>query len=153
MSDLFSITAQAVSGLGVEVVEATYGTAGVLQITLDKPGGVTIDDCEQVSRLLSRVYEVENIDYKRLEVGSPGVDRPLRTLADFQRFVGERVQIKLRTPIQNVKVFTGVLQSGEASGFVLHVLQDKTEQHIPFAFEDVEKAKLDPILDFKGKKQ
>ena len=73
-------------------------------MTIDRIGGVRIEDCEQVSRQLSRVYEVENVDYKRLEVGSPGVDRPLRTEAEFRRFAGERIEIKLREAMDGRKV-------------------------------------------------
>ena len=77
-------------------------------MTIDRIGGVRIG-CEQVSRQLSRVYEVENVDYKRLEVGSPGVDRPLRTEAEFRRFAGERIEIKLREAMDGRKVFSGTL--------------------------------------------
>ncbi|MEY3671663.1 MAG: hypothetical protein RI904_1320, partial [Pseudomonadota bacterium] len=79
------------------------------RVTIDRPEGVRIEDCEQVSKHLSRVFEVENIDYRRLEVGSPGVDRPLKTEADYKRFVGERVEVKLREAVENQKVFSGLL--------------------------------------------
>lgn len=80
-----------------------------MRVTIDRVGGVRIEDCEQVSRQLSRVYEVENIDYKRLEVGSPGIDRPLRNEAEFRRFAGERIEIKLREALDGRKVFSGTL--------------------------------------------
>ncbi|NOL49793.1 ribosome maturation factor RimP [Pelistega europaea] len=156
MSDLYILTQQAIAGLDVELVDVERAALGLLRVTIDKVGGVNIEDCEQVSRLLSRVYEVENIDYKRLEVGSPGVDRPLRTLADFLRFAGERVEVKLRTPIDNRKVFSGVLslKEGQDKVFCLTFDVKKNEsQVIEFAYEDVDKAKLDPVLDFKGKKK
>ncbi|ETD70597.1 ribosome maturation protein RimP [Pelistega indica] len=156
MADLYTLTEQAIAGLGVELIDVERAALGLLRITIDKEGGVNIEDCEQVSRLLSRVYEVENIDYKRLEVGSPGVDRPLRHLADFQRFAGEKIEVKLHTPIDNRKVFNGILslKEGQANVFNLTFEEKKNETKvIEFAYEDVDKAKLDPVLDFKGKKK
>ncbi|WP_432784524.1 Ribosome maturation factor RimP [Oligella sp. MSHR50489EDL] len=171
MSDLFTLTEQAVQGLALEleVVEVERAPLGLLRITIDKVGGVTIDDCEQVSRLLSRIFEVEDIDYKRLEVGSPGVDRPLRTIADFKRFIGQRVELRFRTAIDNRKVFTGILEAAPTElpadlaakadaesnpVFSLIVEEKKDTQTMVFCYSDVEKAKLDPVLDFrKGKKK
>ena len=71
--------------MDVEFVDIERAALGLLRVTIDRPEGVRIEDCEQVSKHLSRVFEVENIDYRRLEVGSPGVDRPLKTEADFKR--------------------------------------------------------------------
>ncbi|MDO5668198.1 MAG: ribosome maturation factor RimP [Alcaligenaceae bacterium] len=171
MSDLFTLTAQAVQGLALdlELVDVERAPLGLLRITIDKVGGVTIDDCEQVSRLLSRIFEVEDIDYKRLEVGSPGVDRPLRSIADFKRFIGERAEIRFRTARDNRKVFTGILEGEPAEVpaelatkadselnpvFSLIVEEKKDTQTMVFCYSDVEKAKLDPVLDFrKGKKK
>jgi len=95
--------------MDVEFIDIERGALGLLRVTIDRPDGVRIEDCEQVSKHLSRVFEVENIDYRRLEVGSPGVDRPLKTEADYKRFVGERVEVKLREAVENQKVFSGVL--------------------------------------------
>jgi len=169
MADLFSLTQQALAAMDVELVDVERAALGLLRITIDRPDGVRIEDCEQVSKHLSRVYEVENIDYRRLEVGSPGVDRPLRTVSDFQRFVGERVEIKLREAQDNQKVFSGLLVSTsveaggmgtetevEASdlGFGVEFEAKKGEiKRVAFRFSDVERAKLDPVLDFKGKKR
>ena len=116
MADLFSLSQQALASMDVELVDVERAALGLLRITIDRADGVRIEDCEQVSKHLSRVYEVENIDYRRLEVGSPGVDRPLRTESDFRRFVGERIEVKLREAVENQKVFSGRLVSlnGEA---------------------------------------
>jgi ribosome maturation factor RimP len=111
---------------------------------------------------LSRVYEVENIDYKRLEVGSPGVDRPLRSEADFHRFAGQRVEVRLRQAVENRKVFTGTLlapeegaaqDQGKAVFGVEFEAKKDDIQVVNFTFDEVERAKLDPVLDFKGKKR
>jgi len=159
MADLFALTEEALAGMDVELVDVERAAMGLLRVTIDKVGGVRIEDCEQVSRHLSRVYEVENIDYKRLEVGSPGVDRPLRTQAEFLRFAGERVEIKLRAAIDGRKVYTGVLRAPEAPqatpitfGLEFEAKKDDI-QVLSFTLDDVERAKLDPVLDFKGKKR
>lgn len=159
MADLFALTEEALAGMDIELVDVERAGMGLLRVTVDREGGVRIEDCEQVSRLLSRVYEVENLDYKRLEVGSPGVDRPLRHEAEFRRFAGERVEIKLHEAVDGRKVFTGILRSAQASAddkamFGLEFEAKKDDiQVLSFTLDDVERAKLDPVLDFKGKKR
>jgi len=164
MTDLYALTEQALAGMDVELVDVERAAMGLLRVTIDRPGGVRIEDCEQVSRQLSRVYEVEDIDYRRLEVGSPGVDRPLRTEAEMRRFVGERVEIRLREPFNGRKVFSGRLiapDEANAAGtpaaaavFGLEFEAKKGEvQRLDFTFDEIDRAKLDPVLDFKGKKR
>ncbi len=89
--------------MDIELVDVERAALALLRVTIDRPEGVRIEDCEQVSKQLSRVFEVENIEYKRLEVGSPGIDRPLKRLADFIRFAGERIEIRLREAIEIAK--------------------------------------------------
>lgn len=165
MADLFILSQEALSSLDVELVDIERAALGLIRVTIDRLEGVRIEDCEAVSRQLSHVFEVENIDYRRLEVGSPGVDRPLKKLADFQRFVGERVEIKLCEAVNGRKVFSGVLagvppESGTADPeaqferFSIEFEAKKGEnQQVVFTFPDVERAKLDPVLDFKGIKR
>jgi ribosome maturation factor RimP len=159
MKDITELTREAIAGLGVELVDVERAPLGLLRITIDRDdGGVTIEDCERVSKQLSRVLEVEAVDYKRLEVGSPGVDRPLRTPRDFERFVGQRIEIRLREPIDNRKVFQGILGLVDASEagqlFFIDYQENKGEtKRITFEVADLERAKLDPLLNFKGKKQ
>ncbi|OZI81631.1 ribosome maturation factor RimP [Bordetella genomosp. 6] len=168
MADLFALTEEALAGMDIELVDVERAAMGLLRVTIDRVDGVRIEDCEQVSRHLSRVYEVENIDYKRLEVGSPGVDRPLRNEAEFRRFAGERIEIKLREALDGHKVFSGTLRAPEAGGasgqddtagagkavFGLEFEAKKNDiQVLSFTLDDIERAKLDPVLDFKGKKR
>lgn len=165
MADLFALTQQAIAGMDIELVDVERAPLGLLRVTIDRPDGVRIEDCEQVSKQLSRVFEVENIDYKRLEVGSPGVDRPLKSAADFVRFAGERIEIKLRQPIDNRKVYSGILRAcetadgqtaapGQTFGLELEPEgKSKEVKVLNFTFDDVDRAKLDPVLDFKGKKR
>lgn len=157
-AELIALTQEALVGMDVELVDVERAPGGLLRVTIDRPEGVRIEDCERVSKHLSRVFEVEDIDYLRLEVGSPGVDRPLKRPEDFLRFAGERVEIRLRQAVDNRKVFTGVLQaSQDESGSAAYSLKYETQsgelQVLGFTFDDVERAKLDPILDFKGKKR
>ena len=86
-------------GMGFELVDAQVSNHGrLLRIFIDRPGGITVDHCADVSRHLAHVLAVEGIDYDRLEVSSPGLDRPLRKAADFERFSGSEVDVKMRTP-------------------------------------------------------
>lgn len=165
MADIFTLSQEALSTLDVELVDVERAALGLIRVTIDRPEGVRIEDCEQVSRQLSRVFEVENVDYRRLEVGSPGIDRPLKKLADFQRFIGERVEVKLSEAVNGRKVFSGVLagvapETGTAGAdmpferFSIEFEAKKGEtQQVTFTFSDVERAKLDPVLDFKGIKR
>jgi len=96
-SALEGILEPTLTGMGFELVDAQASNRGrFLRIFMDKPGGITLEDCAAVSRHLSRVLEVEGIDYDRLEVSSPGLDRPLRKPADFARFAGQKVDVRMR---------------------------------------------------------
>ncbi len=132
---------QVVHGLGYELVDVEFSPRGrLLRVFLDIERGVTVDDCATVSNQLQRVFEVENVDYDRLEVSSPGLDRPLKKLADFERFAGQKVQLRLVLPIGNQRNFAGVLE-GVRDGEVV-LVTDKGE--VSFPFDDVEKARLVP---------
>ncbi|MEN9539430.1 MAG: hypothetical protein RLZZ126_1665 [Pseudomonadota bacterium] len=106
---LAELVQNTVTGLGYELVELERSAGGMLRITIDWPwaGGegadvhtaVTTEDCERVTRQLQFALEVEAVDYKRLEVASPGLDRPLRHEADLQRFVGEQIEVTLKAAI------------------------------------------------------
>jgi ribosome maturation factor RimP len=111
-----------VQGLGYELVDIDLSRTGALiRVFIDRPGGVDVDDCAAVSNQLTRLLAVEGVDYDRLEVSSPGLDRPLKKLADFQRFAGERAQIKMRLPLQGRKNFVGVLCGADADGVRIEV--------------------------------
>ena len=156
MADILTVAQQALLGFDVELVDVERAPLGLLRVVIDRPEGVRIEDCEQVSRQLSHVFEVENIDYKRLEVSSPGVDRPLRRPADFDRFAGERIVLRQNEPVESRKTFTGILRaSGDESPAFSLDWEDQSGQPrtLPFSFDDVDRARLDPVLDFKGKKR
>ncbi len=98
------------TGMGYELVEVERSARGnLLRIFIDKPSGVSVEDCVAVSNHLSRLFAVENIVYDRLEISSPGLDRPLRKTSDFIRFAGELVKLKLRVALQGQRNFVGIL--------------------------------------------
>jgi ribosome maturation factor RimP len=102
--DVHEVLEKTVSGLGYELVDVERSPRGrVLRVFIDKPDkprGVDVEDCALVSNQLSRVLMVENFDYDCLEVSSPGIDRPLKKEADFERFAGSEITLKLRLPLQ-----------------------------------------------------
>ena len=134
----------AVTGMGYELVDVQASNSGrLLRVFIDKPGGVTVEDCAAVSRHLSRVLPVEGVDYENLEVSSPGLDRPLRKPADFTRFAGQKAEVRMRMPdATGRRKFVGVLR-GEAEGSVSIELDGQTVQ---LALQDMERAKLVPEL-------
>ncbi len=134
----------AVAGLGYELVDVQASNGGrMLRLFIDKPGGITVGDCATVSRHLTRVLAVEGVDYERLEVSSPGLDRPLRKGADFARFAGHRAEVRMRTPDPSGRRrFVGVLRGAEAG----RVSIELDGQTIGLDLADVERAKLVPEL-------
>ncbi len=107
-------------GLGYELVYLEL-SRGLVRVFIDRAGGVNVDDCALVSNHLTRLFAVEGVEYDRLEISSPGFDRPLRRPEDFQRFSGERAQVKMRVPIAGRKNFTGVLRGVSRSELKLEV--------------------------------
>lgn len=95
--------------MGYELVDLEFGQRGLLRVFIDAPAGIRMEDCERVSHQLSHVLVVEDVDYQRLEVSSPGLDRPLKKAADFVRFAGAEVAVRLRRPLEGRRNFEGVL--------------------------------------------
>ena len=109
--DLYELLEPTLAGLGYELVDLERSPGGkLLRVFIDKPDGVNVDDCVTVSNHLSRLLAVENVDYDRLEVSSPGLDRPLKKTADFIRFAGESVKLRLRVALQGQRNFVGILR-------------------------------------------
>jgi ribosome maturation factor RimP len=135
----------AVAGMGFELVDVQLSGGGrLLRLFIDKPGGITVQDCATVSRHLARVFAVEGVDYERLEVSSPGLDRPLRKLGDFARFAGQKAEVRMRTPdAAGRRRFVGVLR-GAGDGQVSMELEG--QQQVALALDDVERARLVPEL-------
>lgn len=131
------------AGLGYELVMLERAGRGLVRLFIDKPGGITIDDCVTVSNHLTHWFTVENIDYERLEVSSPGLDRPLVKAADYERFAGEMVTLKLRVPIENRRRLTGQL-IGLESDDAVKLIVDGTEMSINL--KNVDMARLKPMV-------
>lgn len=167
-----------VAGLNFDLVDLENAARGLLRITIDRrpgqayPAGesefVQVGDCEQVTRQLQYVLEVEGLEYSRLEVSSPGLDRPLRVEADFERFVGHEVNLTLKLPFQGRKNFRGLLQGAPGSWTLQLVAKTseskrrakartktqaeaEVEQELGFALSELKEARLVPVVDFKGR--
>jgi ribosome maturation factor RimP len=188
---LQEIVEQTVGGLGYDLVEIERSAGGLLRITIDLPwvkpaeGAaaadqfVNVEDCEKVTRQLQFALEVDGVEYKRLEVSSPGIDRPLRHVQDFERFAGQVVDITLKAPMgaaaggqvnANRKKFRGTLERLEAADGAVAwqiVWSDAPEpkpgqkvskkrlpppsQALGFALDELREARLAPIVSFKGR--
>jgi ribosome maturation factor RimP len=142
MAALEGIVEATLAGMGFELVDARVSGGGrFLAIFIDRPGGITVDHCADVSRQLSRVLEVEGIDYDRLEVSSPGLDRPLRKATDFVRFAGSKVDVRMRTPdASGRRRFTGLLRGAQGAMATVEV-----EGHdVALNVDDIDRARLVP---------
>ena len=182
-----------VEGLGYELVEVERAPGGLLRVTIDHPAAaamaapgeakfINVDDCERVTRQLQHVLEVEGQAYERLEVSSPGLDRPLKKAADFARFSGEQVEVTLKVPFKGRKRFRGELRAeGEgwrvvlaptakvaaaqrhaasrsalakaaAAGAVVAEPAAEEVKALDFSLDEVREARLVPVIDFKGRR-
>jgi ribosome maturation factor RimP len=141
--DVGGLLDKTVNGLGYEIVDLELPrNGGLIRVFIDRPGGVNVDDCASVSNHLIRLFAVEEVDYGRLEVSSPGLDRRLRQPKDFRQFEGERAQVRMRVPIQGRKNFVGILRG--VSELQLNLEVDGTILLLDLA--QVEKARLVPNL-------
>lgn len=156
-----------VTGLGYDLVDCERSPAGLLCVYIDKlpeqsAAGelINVEDCERVTRQLQFLLEVEGCAYERLEVSSPGLNRPLKKAADYARFVGEQVEITLRMPFQGRKKYQGLLSAqpeqtagDQKTGEAWRVVFDDgtAEQALDFSLEEVREARLVPVVNFKGR--
>jgi ribosome maturation factor RimP len=141
---LENVMEPALTGLGYELVDVQASNGGrMLRLFIDKPGGITLEDCATVSRHLTRLLAVEGIDYERLEVSSPGLDRPLRKGADFARFAGHKAEVRMRTPdATGRRRFVGVLRGADGQ----RVQMELEGQTVALELANVERARLVPEL-------
>jgi len=178
---LQDIVEQTVSGLGYELVEIERSAGGLLRITIDLPWSpgdekfVNVEDCEKVTRQLQFALEVEGTEYRRLEVSSPGIDRPLKSEKDFERFAGQEVDITLKAPMgqaasgqvaANRKKFRGTLERNGSGWQIVwsdapavkpgQKVSKKKEpaplQALGFTLDELKEARLAPVVDFKGRR-
>ena len=145
MAAIETLVEPVVAGMGYELVDLQAANGGrMLRLFIDKPGGIDVEDCAAVSRQLSRVFEVEGLDYDRLEVSSPGLDRPLRKASDFARFAGQKADVRMRTPdASGRRRFVGTLRGTEDGRVTMEVEGQAT---VRLELGDVERARLVPEL-------
>ena len=138
-----------VPAMGYELVDwELQPRAGLVRVFIDAPKGVDVEDCAKVSNQLTHLFTVENVSYERLEVSSPGLDRPLRKLTDYTRFAGEEAHLHLREPQDGARRWKGILR-GVADGNVL--LDTPTGlRTIPFAA--IERCRLVPKIEWRKAK-
>ncbi len=180
---LQQIVQETVTGLGYDLVEIDRTAGGLLRITIDwpwQPGSelfINVEDCEKVNRQLQFALEVDGIEYARLEISSPGIDRPLRNEQDFERFQGELIDITLKAPMGESaagmvnptrKKFRGTLER-DATGSGWQIVwsdapavkpgQKISKKRAPapvhalgFTLDELREARLAPVVDFKGRK-
>ena len=140
-----------VSGLGYQLADFEYVNNGrMLRVFIEKEhelaregqAGVTVADCESVSRQLQRVLEVEGIAYDRLEVSSPGLDRKLKKAVDFARFTGRQAQVRLRRPVNGRRNFTGIVRAVDGERVELELEGER----MAFDLAELDRARLVPKL-------
>lgn len=183
---LQDIVSQTVSGLGYDLVEIERSAGGLLRVTIDFPWElgvevrfITVEDCEKVNRQLQFALEVDGIAYQRLEISSPGIDRPLRHVQDFERFTGSIIDVTLKAPIgaaalgqvhASRKKFRGTLEKlvnaeGEVHWQIVwsdappvKAGQKVSKKRVPpplqalgFTLDELREARLAPIVNFKGR--
>jgi ribosome maturation factor RimP len=158
---LLDLIEKTVVGMDYELVDFEQAARGLLRVYIDFPpeqaerGMITVEDCEKVSHQLLHVLTVENAIYERLEVSSPGLDRPLKKLADYVRFAGQEAIVKLRMPMPgaaNRKSFQGLLQVPDGDKLKLEFDGKEGPAMLEFALADVDKARLVPKVDFRSRK-
>lgn len=170
-----------VTAMGYELVDLERSAGGLLRVTIDRVPGhtyatgageaVTVDDCEDVTRQLQYLLEVEQVEYARLEVSSPGLDRPLRKPEHWRRFAGAEVELTLREPFRNRRHWRGTLLAGQDEASWRLVLPAAPvaargarvrpapaaaaadeAQTLDFALDEVREARLVPVVDFKRRR-
>ena len=145
--DLNALLETTVVGLGYELVDVEMSPRGrTIRVFIDAPGrdsGIDVDDCAKVSNQLTRVFEVENFDFDRLEISSPGLDRVVKKAEDFERYAGQHIQIKMLITNGGRSNFQGELLGCKDGKVGLHLEKDDVE----LEFNNIEKARLVPRFD------
>jgi len=133
--------------MGYELVDwDSSPRSGLVRVFIDKPKGVDVEDCARVSSHLTHLFAVEQVAYDRLEVSSPGLDRPLKKAADFERFSGEQVKLTLRDAVDNARRMKGVLRGVEGEC----VLLDTEAGRRTIALANIDKARLVPRIEWRN---
>ena len=142
MDDLETLIEKLVTQLGYELVDfETVNGGQILRIFIDKGDLIDIEDCTKVSNHVNNILSVEtDYDYERLEVSSPGLDRVIKKLNDFDRFKGQKIKIKTRFAIENRKNFKGTLSGTKGESIMIEI----DNESLLIDFQNIDKARLDP---------
>ena len=131
-------------GMNYELVDfEVAGQSGLVRILIDADKGIGLEDCSLVSSHLSRLFEIEQFQYDRLEVSSPGLDRPLKKLADFERFIGEKIVVQFKLAYEGQRKFRGRLMEVRENLIDMEVDGDRV---ITFELHEIKKANLIPAI-------
>jgi ribosome maturation factor RimP len=145
-TNLGELLERTVPALGYELVDVEWSPRSrLLRVFIDKPEGVDVEDCARVSNHLARLFAVEDVDFERLEVSSPGLDRPLTKPADYVRFAGEEAELRLRAPVDGRRKFKGLLRGIDGGTVLLET--PAGVQALPLA--DIGRARLVPRIDWR----
>ncbi len=128
------------AGIGYELVDLEQARGGLVRVFIDRPGGISVEDCATVSHHLTRLFAVEDVAYERLEVSSPGLDRPLKRLEDFTRFAGQQATVRLKLPRDGRRRIEGKIE-GVSQG---EVQIDVEGRRWSVAMADIDRARLVP---------
>ena len=145
---LGELLAMTLPPMGYELVAWEISRSRMVRVFIDKPEGINVDDCARVSNHLTRLFTVENIEYERLEVSSPGLDRPLTKLADYARFNGEEAQVHLHELTDGVRRIKGILRGIEGDNVLVET--ETGVRTIPFAV--IDRGRLVPKIEWRKAK-
>jgi ribosome maturation factor RimP len=140
--DVAKLVDTTLTGMGYELVDLEVSGRGLMRVFMDKPEGISVEDCERVSNQLVRLFTVEGVAYERLEISSPGLDRALKKESDFVRFAGQKAKLKLRTPVNGSKNFVGVI--GELKDGILQL--DLEGSSVAIELSNIDKARIVPVF-------
>lgn len=140
--DVAKLVDTTLTGMGYELVDLEVSGRGLMRVFMDKPEGISVEDCERVSNQLVRLFTVEGVAYERLEISSPGLDRVLKKESDFVRFAGQKAKFKLRTPVNGSKNFVGII--GELKDGILQL--DMEGSSVSIELSNIDKARLVPVF-------
>ena len=145
-SALGELLERTVPPLGYELVDWDLSArSGLVRVFIDKSGGVDVEDCAKISNHLTRLFAVENVAFERLEVSSPGLDRPLKRLADFERFAGQQAQLTLTAPVDGARRIKGILRGTQGDD----VLVETPDGVRSFPLGTIGSARLVPAIDWR----
>ena len=140
--DVAKLVDTTLTGMGYELVDLEVSGRGLMRVFMDKPEGISVEDCERVSNQLVRLFTVEGVAYERLEISSPGLDRVLKKESDFVRFAGQKAKLKLRMPVNGSKNFVGVI--GELKDGILQL--DLEGSSVSIELSNIDKARIVPVF-------